>query len=92
MKTLQFKTVEPFYGMMKRGEKTFDIRKYDPKDSRFRALSQVLNTENIGWLVEFTNPADGETWYMRLDSVDYLKDKEGFLVQPEWMIMYLMAL
>lgn len=89
MKTLKFKTVEPFFGMMQRGEKTFDIRKYDPKDTRFRALSQVMSKENVGWLIEFTNPADGEQWYMRLISVDYIKDTEGYLVQPNWIIMFL---
>ena len=64
MKILEFKTISPFFELCRDGQKPFDIRLRDPKDKRFRALSQ-LPYSNQGeelvknWAVKFTNPVTG---------------------------------
>ena len=87
-KVLEFKTISPLFEMCRDGEKPFDIRLYDPKDKRFRALSQLpysyQGTNSIkGWGVKFSNPSTGESFTRNLLHWKYLP------VQPAWIIMYL---
>ena len=89
MKTLEFKTISPFFELCRDGEKPFDIRRYDSTDKRFRALSQVRFMYDSGWAIRFTNPATGESYSRSLIAWDYIRSKDGLLVQPEWIIMFL---
>lgn len=89
MKVLDFKTVSPFFEQCRDGEKPFDFRKWDAKDSRFRALSQVRFQTEIGWAIRFTNPRSGESFCRQLLAWDYIRDTQGLLLQPEWIILFL---
>lgn len=91
MKILEFKTVSPLFELCRDGQKPFDVRKQDGGDRRFRALSQV-RFEDISqkdWYIRFTNPATGEAFMRQLLHWDYIRDKEGFCVEPTWVILYL---
>jgi hypothetical protein len=88
MKILEFKTISPFFEQCRDGKKPFDIRLREPKDKRFRALSQLpysYTGENLikGWGVRFINPATGENFTRVLMRWEYLP------VQPSWIIIYL---
>ena len=91
MKVLEFKTISPFFELCRDGEKPFDIRLIDHKDKRFKALSQWGSSEkrNWRWYIRFTNPITGETFTRKLVTWEYIRNLEGFLIQPEWLIMYL---
>ncbi len=91
-KVLQFESISPFFELCRDGRRPFDIRLRDPKDKRFRALSQLRNAffdaffdENQikGWAVKFTNPSTGESFTRDLRAWTYLP------VEPAWVIMYL---
>jgi len=91
MKTLEFKTISPFFELCRDGKKPFDIRLRDPKDKRFRALSHLPYSYAgesliIGWAVKFINPATGESFTRSLERWEYLP------VAPSWVIMYLGAM
>jgi len=89
MKTIDFKTISPFFEQCRDGDKPFDIRKRDYKDPRFRALSQVRFQTQIGWAIRFTNPESEESFCRQLLAWDYLRDIDGLLIQPEWIILFL---
>lgn len=89
MKILTFKTLSPFFEQCRDGLKPFDIRKWDRRDKRFRAFSQV-RYEDISqreWYIRFTNPANGEAFMRQILHWDYIRDKEGLCVEPIWIII-----
>ena len=71
MNILDFKTVEPLFSQERDGEKPFTVRRIDPQDKRFRALSQWKR--DYQWGIRITNPATGESFVRRIMSVDYLE-------------------
>ncbi len=87
-KILEFKTNSPFYEMCRDGEKPFDIRKINPHDPRFRALSQIRHKENPQWVIKFVHPT-GASFMRWLSGWDHIKNQYGLLVKPEWAILYL---
>lgn len=90
MKTLEFKTISPFFELCRDGKKPFDIRLQDNHDARFRALSQKRFVYPLrNWAIKFTNPATGESFIRELKGWDYMEDKEHIPFQPNWIIMYL---
>lgn len=91
MKILDFKTISPFFEQCRDGQKPFDIRKWDGRDKRFRALSQVrfANIAERNWFIRFTNPTTGESFMRQFLHWDYIFDIEGFCVEPTWIIMSL---
>mgnify|MGYP001572887257 CR=1 FL=1 len=89
MKILKFKTISPFFELCRDGGKPFDIRLIDHKDKRFRALSQIRFKENPGWAIKFTNPTTGENFARLLLKWDYLRSWTGYVIEPNWAIVYL---
>lgn len=89
MKIIDFKTVSPLFEQCRDGEKPFDFRKYDAKDSRFRALSQIRFVDKPGWAIRFVNPATGEFFSRELLGWKYLEGADGLLLEPNWIIMWL---
>jgi hypothetical protein len=90
MKTLEFKTISPFFELCRDGKKPFDIRLQDTHDPRFRALSQVRLVYPLrNWAVKFTNPETNESFTRELFGWDYLYDHDKIPIQPNWIIMYL---
>ena len=85
-KVLSFKCQSPFFELCRDGKKPFDIRLWDGKDKRFRALSQYHDFP--GWWIEFVHPG-GETFKRELLTWEYLEDIHWYLMQPRWIIMYL---
>ena len=88
MRVLEFKTISPFFELCRDGQKPFDIRLRDPKDKRFRALSQLpysYTGEDLikDCAIKFTNPVTRESFSRRLLRWEYLP------VSPSWVIMYL---
>jgi len=71
MKILEFRSVSPLFEMERDGTKPFTTRKIDYKDKRFRALSQWQ--PHFQWGIRITNPATGESFIRKLESVDYLR-------------------
>lgn len=89
-KVLEFKTITPFFELCRDGQKLFDIRMYDPKDSRFKALHPVRFIKDLkGWVVRFTNPATGDTFCRILTGWDYMTDQNHWSFKPNWIIIYL---
>ena len=91
MKIIDFKTVSPLFEQERDGEKPFTVRKRDPKDKRFRALSQLgWGNKGQGWLIRITNPATGESFIRRLYWWDYIRDTDGLIYNgTHWIILFL---
>lgn len=88
MKVLDFKTVSPLFEMERDGEKPFIARKFDPRDSRFRALSQWYPAYK--WGLKITNPQTGESFIRKILDYEYIRDQDTYLlVQPNWVIIFL---
>lgn len=67
MKILNWKSVSPLYEMERDGLKPFTTRKIDPKDKRFRALSQWQSDSK--WAIRITNPVTGESFVREIHCV-----------------------
>jgi len=80
MKIIDFKSVSPLFEMERDGEKPFNIRKIDPKDKRFRALSQWQPSYN--WGIRITNPATGESFIREIVAVSFLRYFDAREVDP----------
>jgi len=87
VKVLRFKLLPPFFELCRDGQKPFDIRLWDSKDTRFRALAQMHYP--LKWWIEFENPTSGETFQRELQEWKYLENWNGTLVKPLWIILYL---
>lgn len=96
MEILDFKSISPFFELCRDGKKPFDVRLFDGKDARFRALAQFLfsGLRPEGWAIRFRNPATGERFDRKLEYCDWLRHSpwpatQREPVKPRWMIMYL---
>ena len=94
MKVLNFKSIEPFFSQERDGEKPFTTRRIDPKDKRFRALSQWKSYSS--WAMRITNPGTGESFVrtiLGIDRLRYLDHKRGSGVFYEsiegWLLIIL---
>lgn len=86
MRQYSFKTIEPFFGHVTAGLKTFDIRLFDYRDRRHRALVQYRKGRE--WRCEFVNPLTKEQVVVNITAIGYLKDPKGNVVRPRWLVIY----
>ena len=70
MKILDFKIVSPLFEMERDGEKPFTIRRIDPKDKRFRALSHWR--PEYKWGIRITNPTTSESFIREIKVVSFV--------------------
>ena len=89
-KIIEFKCLSPFFELTRDGKKPFDIRLIDPKDARFRALSQ-WKSNNASWkrlwAIRLVHPS-GQSICRELLDVDYVRTKIGLPI-IDWLILYL---
>ncbi len=88
MKILDFKTISPFFEWERDGEKPFTVRRWDYRDKRFRALAQSRAC-GFDWCIRSTNPITQESFVRVLEGWDWVRRRDRFLVEPEWIIIYL---
>ena len=88
MKIVNFKSVSPLYEMERDGTKPFTTRRIDPKDKRFRALSQWR--PHYPWGIRITNPSTGESFIRAIVAVDYFcyfdRRKEDWNKRLTWLL------
>lgn len=88
MREIKFKTVSPLFEMERDGIKPFTTRRWDSKDSRFRALSQWRPAYK--WAIRIVNPQTGESFTRELLDHHYIRNRATMmLIKPEWVILYL---
>ena len=89
MKVINFKSVSPLFEMERDGIKSFTHRLVDPKDKRFRALSQWQPSYN--WSIKITNSDTGESFVREILVVDWLRyrhwEEKWSIVNYKWRMI-----
>ena len=78
MKVVEFKSYPYHWNLTKEGKKPFDLRFYDNKDPRFRALAQWKPTWD-NWLIKLINTETGEYLYYKLDDLRWEQPSDGWV-------------
>ena len=90
MKTLEFKSISPFFEQERDGDKPFTCRKLDTEDDRFQDL--VFYSSDIirpgDWAIKITNPTTGESFTRCFRGWTPVAFR-GTPACPVWLILFL---
>jgi len=90
MKTLEFKSISPFFEQERDGDKPFTFRKLDLDDSRFKALFEYSSdiTRPWHWAIKITNPATSDSFTRCFRGWTPVAFR-GTPACPVWLILFL---